>query len=170
MYGNPYINSTNGNYYSPYTRGYGYQNPQMLQGQGYQQPSVYRSQVGDTPIQGIKFLTADEIKAYIVMPNCKEMLIDKGNGIVHIKSADIMGQSSDKMYKFEEIPENDTSSENKAKETVEINTDNYVKKDDLSSFVKSDDLADFIKQTNEKLERLEKKIKISEIMGEGKND
>ena len=170
MYGNPYTSNLGTNYYQPYNRGYmNYQNP-LYQQPSYQQPNAYRSQVGDAPIQGIKFLTADEIKAYIVMPNCREMLIDKANGIVHIKSADTMGQSSDKIYKFEELVEDGASAENGTDKGENEKHIDIVKKDDLEGFVKTDELAEFVKQTNDKLERLEKKIKISEIMGDSKND
>lgn len=162
MYGNPY----NTNLYQPYNRGYVNYQPPLYQSQNFQQPPIYRSQLGDAPIQGIKFLTADEIKAYIVMPNCREMLIDKANGEVHIKSADTMGQSSEQIYKYEEVVENKPLGENEPNKAQTTNNENLVKKDDLNGFVKSDELAEFIKQTNDKLEKLEKKIKISEIMGE----
>lgn len=45
----------------------------------------------ELPIQSIKFLTADQIKAYIVLPNTKEMLIDKANNLAYIRSANQMG-------------------------------------------------------------------------------
>lgn len=93
----------------PYT-GYGYptygrQNfmqPQQQmaqpQAQVQQQPMQY-----ETPIQDIRFVTSEEAKAFIVMPNTRALLIDKNGGVAHLKTADNMGQSVTQYFKFEQV-------------------------------------------------------------------
>ena len=72
--------------YNPY-QNYGmYQQPtyqqQMTQPQMIQQTQQqYQQTKYDAPIQDIKFVTADEAKAYIVMPNTKVMLMDRDKSI-----------------------------------------------------------------------------------------
>ena len=151
-YANPYLNNFNKNLQQQQLQQQIYQTQQSLQPQ---QP--IQTRVQDIPIQGIKFLTADEIKAYIVMPNTKEMLIDTAGGVAYIKSADQMGQSSVKMYKFNETTEEETNAETKAKEQPKIDLEPYVQKEELNTIIKN---------LTDKVDKLEKKIKISEIMGE----
>jgi hypothetical protein len=71
-------------------------NPQM-QGQ-MQPPPTY-----EIPIQDVRFVTSEEARAYIVMPNSKALLIDKQSGIAHLKSADNMGQSQTTYFRFEAV-------------------------------------------------------------------
>ena len=59
----------------------------------------------EPPISEIRFLTADEMKAFIVMPNTRALLIDRQSGIACIKSANAMGQSEIKTYSFKEFDE-----------------------------------------------------------------
>jgi hypothetical protein len=56
----------------------------------------------EIPIQDVRFVTSEEAKAYIVMPNSKALLIDK-NGTAYLKSADAMGQSQTQYFRFEPI-------------------------------------------------------------------
>ena len=70
--------------------------PQMQQPQ--QPPMQY-----ETPIQDIRFVTSEEAKAFIVMPNSKALLIDKNGGVAHLKTADNMGQSVTQYFKFEQV-------------------------------------------------------------------
>lgn len=71
--------------------------PQMQQAQ--QQPPMQY----ETPIQDIRFVTSEEAKAFIVMPNSKALLIDKNGGVAHLKTADNMGQSVTQYFKFEQV-------------------------------------------------------------------
>lgn len=100
------------NGYNPYQQyqyqGYGYPNygrqnymqpqQQMAQPQMQQQVQPY-----ETPIQDIRFVTSEEAKAFIVMPNSKALLIDKNSGVAHLKTADNMGQSVTQYFKFEQV-------------------------------------------------------------------
>lgn len=105
MYGqNPYSQY-------PYT-GYGYPNygnrQFMQQQQPMAQPQMQAQQQPmqpqyETPIQDIRFVTSEEAKAFIVMPNSKALLIDKNGGVAHLKTADNMGQSVTQYFKFEQV-------------------------------------------------------------------
>ena len=151
-YTNPYMNNYAKNY-PTYQQALQQQLMQAQQTMPQQQPIM--SQPQELPIQGIKFLTADEIRAYIVMPNTKEMLIDMAGGLAYIKSADAMGQSSVKTYKFEETTEQSANAASSGKLEPKIDLTNYVQKEDLESLSKS---------LTDKLSKLEKKINIKEIM------
>ena len=70
---------------------------QMVQPQQQVQPQY------ETPIQDIRFVTSEEAKAFIVMPNSKALLIDKNGGVAHLKTADNMGQSVTQYFKFEQV-------------------------------------------------------------------
>lgn len=104
MYGqNPYSQY-------PYT-GYGYptygrQNfmqPHQQMAQPQMQPQQQVQPQYETPIQDIRFVTSEEAKAFIVMPNSKALLIDKNGGVAHLKTADNMGQSVTQYFKFEQV-------------------------------------------------------------------
>ena len=93
------------NNFNNYNR-YGYQQPLYpqqpnYQQQGYQQPMS----INDMPIQSIRFMNETEAKAYIVTPMGKELLVDKEKGIAYLKSANNMGQSSCRIFRFEETNE-----------------------------------------------------------------
>lgn len=95
------------NGYNPYNQypygGYGYQpfnSRQFIQQQPQQQPQPMQY---ETPIQDVRFVTGEEAKAFIVMPNTKALLIDKNGGVAHLKTADNMGQSVTQHFKFEQV-------------------------------------------------------------------
>ncbi len=118
----------------------------------------------EPPIQSVKFVNESEAKAYIVMPNTKEMLIDKDNGIAYLKSADQMGQSRTKIFRFEEVIENNENTSNLGNKQPEIDMSGYVKQEDLADFIKSDAITSLSKDIYDRLNVLEKKIKINDIM------
>lgn len=92
------------NHYGQYNYpNYGYQqynSRQFMQPQQHiqQQPMQY-----ETPIQDVRFVTSEEAKAFIVMPNTKALLIDHNGGMAHLKTADNMGQSVTQHFKFEQV-------------------------------------------------------------------
>lgn len=105
MFNNPYSTYPYGNYgmpnYSP--RPYAPQAQQTMQSTQ-QIPMQPQPQMQyETPIQELRFVTSEEAKAFIVMPNSKALLIDKNNGVAHLKVADNMGQSQTQYFKFEPI-------------------------------------------------------------------
>lgn len=143
MFNNPYMN--NRNY------------PQYPQYPQYQQPT-YPQQPIEQKFQDIKFLNAEQIKAYIVLPNTKEMLIDRENSMAYIVSADNMGNSTIKKYSFVDL--NEPKVEEKQ---PEIDLTQYVKLSDLDKFVQKGDLQtllpmDSIKSLENKLQVLESRL------------
>ena len=101
-YSSPYGAQNRAQYGVPSYGGYNYtpqpqQMPSMPQNQPQAQPQY------EMPIQDIRFVTAEEAKAFIVMPNTSVLLIDKSSGVAQLKSADNMGQSNSKHFRFEEV-------------------------------------------------------------------
>lgn len=151
-YGNPYYNSM-----PQYP--YGYQQQMQQRGQmasmPMQQPQVQpmvqpmQFQV-EPPIREIKFVTSEEAKAYIVMPNSTSLLIDKQQGMAYLKSADMMGQSLMEAYSFNRYaPEG----QNKAQEGSEA-----PQPIDLSPFITNEQLEGKNYATKSDLEKLALKI------------
>ena len=129
-----YYNNFNGNRY-----GYGYQPMQQAV-----QPTMYQQAISiqDMPIQATRFMNEAEAKAYIVMPNQKELLIDREKGVAYLKFADSMGQSSCRRFKFEEI----TTEES----TPSISNENlYLTKNESEKFVKKEDFEALAKKVDE---------------------
>ena len=79
-------------------RAYAPQPQQVVQPQTQPQPQMPY----EIPIQDVRFVTSEEAKAYIVMPNSKALLIDK-SGTAYLKVADNMGQSQTQYFRFEPI-------------------------------------------------------------------
>ena len=109
----------------------------------------------EIPLQDVRFVTSEEAKAFIVMPNTRALLIDRQGGIAHLKSADNMGQSQTQYFRFEPI--NADGSPIKPQEPIpQVNFDEFIKKEDLEKF-------DFVTvaQYNElaqKLEQIQKRL------------
>lgn len=164
---NPYFNNTNQYYGSPYYQR-PYQIPSTPIGTMQQQTQQYPPQY-ETPIHGVKFLTADEIKAYIVLPSTTEILVDRANNVAHLKSADNMGQSSSRIFRLEEITEAQIGEKPIKNEDPKIDTSVFVKADDLKSYITKDEVAEFLtkddlKDVNAKIEQLQKQVKINDIL------
>jgi hypothetical protein len=103
MYNNPYSNYPYSNYGMPNygQRPYAPQAQQALQNTQ-QIPMQQPPMQYELPIQDVRFVTSEEAKAYIVMPNSKALLIDK-SGIAYLKTADNMGQSQTQYFRFEPV-------------------------------------------------------------------
>jgi hypothetical protein len=158
MYGqNPYSQY-------PYT-GYAYPNygnrqfmqpqQQMVQPQMQQQIQQQLMQY-ETPIQDIRFVTSEEAKAFIVMPNSNALLIDKKGGVAHLKTADNMGQSVTQYFKFEQVNADGTPLKPQENEP-KIDYGMFLTKEELQKygFVKQDQLNAIL----DKLEIMQKQIK-----------
>lgn len=115
----------------------GYQYPYQQQQYGYQQPQFQVQKTNDNPIQDIRFVTSEEAKAHIVYPNTHALLIDKAKGVAYLKSADNMGQSTMKAFRYEELLENKTE------------TTNFVKKEEFEGVVQQ---LNFLQQKLSELE------------------
>lgn len=128
-----------------------YMQPQQPM-QQMQQPQQQATFQYETPIQDIRFVTSEEAKAFIVMPNSKALLIDRNGGVAHLKTADNMGQSVTQYFKFEPINADGTP----------IKPQEPAPQVDLSLFAKKEDLNGFatVEQYNLLLSKIESLQKI----------
>ena len=127
-----YYNNFNGNRYG----GYGYQ-PTV------QQPMYQQAiSIQEMPVQATRFMNEAEAKAYIVMPNQKELLIDREKGVAYLKFADGVGQSSCRRFKFEEIFE-----EGRPSPSTDT-TSPYLTKEDSKEFVTKKDFDRLVARVN----------------------
>lgn len=141
--------------YQPYTGQYyntmGYQPIQQQP-----QPVTY----SESYIQGVQFVTEDEAKAFRVNPNQTVLLMNKDNNIFYIKGADSLGRSKLEKFKFEPFEE-----KTETVQAIAVDFDKYLQKEDAKSFATKDD----IKLLTEKLDKIQKQVKINEILGGGTN-
>lgn len=146
--------------YSPLGGAFGY-NQQYYPMQQDQQPIQQQNQIQSKSfVQNIQFVTEDEAKAYIVMPNTSVMLMDAPNNVFWIKSADALGQSTFEKYRFEKFSDVAVEKE----KPKEFDYSNFATKEDLTGIIKKDDLKGILSQ----LDRMEKKISISNFLAEEK--
>lgn len=151
---NSYYQNNGGYYPQQYGSGVGYQQFQnaMPQQMARQQMDVQGQM--NTPIQEILFVTSEEARAYVVFPNRNALLIDKTNKMAYFKSADSLGQSTMKVFKYDDFIDGaNAQSPVKAKEEIDTSQfvklealDNFVNKEDLKMFANKDDLNGFVTQ------------------------
>lgn len=150
----------NSNYVNPY--GYGNQNYNM------QNQSYYGNMqnTNDYGMQGVKFVTQDEAKAYIVMPNQRVMLMDKNNSLFYIKSADGLGQSNLEAYEFKKVDINNPQP--KENPAPNFDHENLVKRDELDKLVNKEEFASKLKAVTidltQKIDELKKSINIKKYL------
>lgn len=157
-------------YYSPYGTtpnraqygvptygGYNYtpqpqQMPSMPQNQPQAQPQY------EMPIQDIRFVTAEEAKAFIVMPNSRVLLIDR-SGTAYLKTADNMGQSQTQCFRFEAV-NSDGSPIKPQEKPSQPDFKDFVKLQDVDKlgFATIDDIKRFGFATIKQVEELSQKI------------
>lgn len=144
---------------------YGYNNGF---GTGYVPPMqtrpMYMSQIPmqdmeqSSPFQIVKFVNEKEAQAFVLLPNQKALLMDTTNMKFWIKWTDGLGNSTTETYKFEKLDNNGTEKN----PLPTIDTSNFLVKDDLKNVATKDEL-NSIKET---LDKLEKQVKISQILSE----
>ena len=129
-YYSPYGAQNRAQYGVPSYGGYNYTpQPQQMPSTPQNQPQA--QQQYDMPIQDIRFVTAEEAKAFIVMPNSRVLLIDRG-GMAYLKTADNMGQSQTQCFRFQAVNA-DGSPIQPQEETPKVDFAQFVKKDDLQN-------------------------------------
>lgn len=121
---------------------YGYQ----YNRQPYYQPVQQVQQQGDMAFNDVRFLTEEQIKAFIVMPNTRVLLIDRQNKVASIESCDNLGNLSVQRFSFESLD----------KPVQEVDYNQFATKKDFESL-------------NEQIKALQDKLK-SEVKGNGKNE
>lgn len=161
-YSSPYGAQNRAQYGVPSYGGYNYtQQPQQMpsipQNQPQMQPQPQPQY--EMPIQDIRFVTAEEAKAFIVMPNTSVLLIDKSSGIAQLKSADNMGQSNSKHFRFEEVNA-DGSPIKPQEQPTQPDFKDFVKLSDINKFgfATMEDIKGLGFATTEQLNQLSLKI------------
>jgi hypothetical protein len=130
-YSSPYGAQNRAQYGVPSYGGYNYTpQPQQMQSMPQNQPQAQPQY--EMPIQDIRFVTAEEAKAFIVMPNSRVLLIDR-SGMAYLKTADNMGQSQTQCFRFEAV--NSDGSPIKPQEpTTQPDFKDFVKLQDIKQF------------------------------------
>ena len=168
-YSSPYGSPNRGQYGVPSYGGYNYaQQPQQMPSMPQNQPQA--QQQYEMPIQDIRFVTAEEAKAFIVMPNSRVLLIDRG-GTAYLKTADNMGQSQTQYFRFEAVNA-DGSPISPQEPTEPQNLKEFVKFSDLSALglITMDDVRGCGFAKKEQIEQLIKKVdEISQRIGGKQN-
>jgi hypothetical protein len=156
-YSSPYGAQNRAQYGVPSYVGYNYtlqpqQMPVQPQNQHQAQPQY------EMPIQDIRFVTAEEAKAFIVMPNSRVLLIDR-SGTAYLKTADNMGQSQTQCYRFEAVNADGTPIEPQEQNTQPDFKD-FVKLKDIGNFgfATMEDIKNLGFATTEQVSALSKKI------------
>lgn len=111
-----------------------------------------------TPFQIVRFVNEKEAQAFALLPNQKALLMDTANMKFWIKWTDSLGNSTTETYKFEKVDNN----ANDKNSLPTIDTSNFLIKDDLKNVATRDEL-NSLKET---LDKLEKQVKISQILSE----
>lgn len=164
MYGQNYNGYPYGAYGMPNYAQRQFMQPQQpqVQQQVPMQPQPQQTMQYETPIQDIRFVTSEEAKAFIVMPNSKALLIDKNSGLAHLKTADNLGQSVTQYFKFEQVNADGTPVKQQ-EPTPQVDFGQFVKKDELSGFV----TVEQHKQLLDKLEVMQQIMVGGKVNGNG---
>lgn len=157
-YYSPYGAQNRAQYGVPSYGGYNYTpQPQQMPSTPQNQPQA--QQQYDMPIQDIRFVTAEEAKAFIVAPNTSVLLIDKQSGLAQLKSADQMGQSASKFFRFDEVGA-DGKPLKPQEQPTQPDFKDFVKMSDMNTFgfATMDDIKKLGFATTEQLSQLSQKI------------
>lgn len=155
-------------FYGPYQSIYQPNQFQSPQGQINSSQGQYVQQnTNDMPIQGVKFVTGDEAKGFMVLPNTRVMLMDRNNSIFYIKSANSLGESTLESFEFKKIDgTKPNTSDTAQKENIDL--EQFVKKDQLGNLVTTDKLEGEIKtvkdELSKKIDELKKSINIKKYL------
>ena len=158
-YGNPYSSYPYGGYGMPNYGQRNYMQPQQPIAQPQMQQQVQPQMQYETPIQDIRFVTSEEAKAFIVMPNSKALLIDKNGGVAHLKTADNMGQSVTQYFKFEQVNADGTPLKPQ-EPTPQVDYANFVTKDQLNGLPTAEQYQQLVAQYNTLLDQVNTMKKI----------
>lgn len=152
------------NYFGQYPSYQNYMQPQYqpMQQRPQMQPIVQQPVEQEMPFSEVRYGTRAEAEARVVYPSRSIMFIDKNLGEIYIKTANQMGEPTFQEFTFKAKDMGKPPIE----QEVKIDTQNFLTKEDAKDFLKRDDL----KTIDEKLDFLEKQVKINKILkGEDTN-
>lgn len=114
-----------------------------------------------SPFNIVKFVNETEAQGFVLLPNQKALLMDTSNMKFWIKWTDSLGNSSIETYKFEKTDNNGTAKD----KPLAIDTSKFLTEDSLKNVATKEELDGL----REIIDRLEKQVKISQIMNEKSN-
>ncbi|MBO4732993.1 MAG: hypothetical protein J5662_00810 [Clostridia bacterium] len=123
----PYYNSYMGNYYAP-------QSPYIApQAQGTQQPINIPTQAQNAPTaqnNGLIWVQGETgAKSYMIPPNSTVLLMDSEAQRFYLKSVDLSGMPSMRIFEYSEIPSE--SRQNAPESTKAVDMDKYITKEEF---------------------------------------
>lgn len=98
-----------------------------------------QAQMGNFGTRSFMFATEEELKSQMIGLNSQLYGLDRQNSILRVKTVDAMGNVQIDAYKLSVIDES------KPKVT-EVNTSEYLTKEDIKDFVTKDELSKFMEQ------------------------
>ena len=113
----------------------------------------------DLPMHGIPYVTEEEAKAYIIMPNTKMLLMDRDKSVFYIKSADQLGKSTLEGFRYAKLEDEPITPP-----APQIDTSEFVKVSDLDEKMKGFLTKEDLKNLDLKLEQLQRQIKANQIL------
>lgn len=122
------------NQFNGYGRGYYTQPPQQPMYQ--QQPMM---SIQDMPIEAVRFMNETEAKAYVLLPNHKELLVVKDTGVAYLKATDGAGNSMIRLFKFDEIEDSKAPTFDASKFLTKDEVKNFVSRKDFEELAKKID-------------------------------
>jgi hypothetical protein len=150
-------------YAQPHYTGYGYPNygqgNYMQPQQQMAQPQMQQPVQYETPIHEIRFVNSKEAEGFIVMPNSNVLLIDKNSGMAHFKTADNMGQSATKYFKFVQVNEDGTPLKTQ-EPTPQVDYSQFLTQKDLDGLPTAEQYKKLAEQYNTLLAKIETMQKI----------
>lgn len=158
-----------GNYgygmYPQYNPSMGYQTyQQTMQNQMAQNQIMQpQAQSSEIPFSESHYGTMKEAEAYIVPPMKSVLFMNKANGEIYVKSADNMGNPVFETFKK-------VGAEIKAEVAhPQIKFEDYVKREQLKDYITFDDLKRIEKQLDDMGKRIDKALRIKDLIGEKEN-
>lgn len=151
----------NNNYFGQYPnyQNYGqYPQYQPMQQRPQMQPMAQQPiEPQEMPFSEVRYGTKAEAEARVVFPSRSVMFIDRNLGEIYIKTANQMGEPTFQEFIFKA---KDSTKEETVVEQPVINTADFLTKEDAKNFLTKTDL----KSIDEKLDFLEKQVKIKKIL------
>ena len=143
---------------------YGYNNfgntyiPPMQQRPMYLPQQQMQDMEQASPFNIVKFVNETEAQGFVLLPNQKALLMDTTNMKFWIKWTDSLGNSTIETYKFEK-----TDNASATKEKIQaIDTSKFLTEDSLKNVASKEEVT----KLKETIERLEKQVKISQILAD----
>lgn len=123
----------NSNYFQPYYYSQNYQPTNQLNQNLYQQQTQQQNNFQNTNVNWVQVNGIEGAKSHIVQPNTTIWLMDNNEPVFYVKSADNLGTTTLKSYKFTEISDKIDSKTFSAQRDIDLSM--YVKKSEIDDLI-----------------------------------